>query len=363
MDLTSLAAATEGLILERLPDGRFVRRGELPGWCLELPSPEPLQEGTPVTLDELFPYLDSYTEAAERTWTGDPEAREPSGFWTETGAGGQEIHLEALAAHTGDADVIVVARNERLYRERQLVLQRARDLRLIHDALLRELEQKDVLLHTIVHDLAAPLHGMLGFLSLLSEAPVAAPASEWIRAALQGARQQKQMIGEILEIFSVERNEHVAAAGPAPELREALDEVAGSLSPLAAGRRILLEVGPLPRPCLVAGDQRRLVRVIGNLIDNALRRSPPEGGVRVTVRQEGSWASIDVADQGPPVAAEQLARLFERVVPGQTRRGQGGLALYFCRITVERWGGGIGYEAEDGVCRFWVRLPLVEGDR
>src|SRR5690606_6715265 len=137
--------------------GRFVRRGALPVWCVGLGRQE-LHDTAPFAVGELFPFLDTFMDAAEVAWRGEAGARVSSGFWTETGARGQEIHLEALAVRVNRAEVLVVAHDDRLFRQQQRMLQRARELRLAHDALLREMEHKDVLLHTIMHELAAPLH-------------------------------------------------------------------------------------------------------------------------------------------------------------------------------------------------------------
>jgi signal transduction histidine kinase len=66
---------------------------------------------------------------------------------------------------------------------------------------------------------------------------------------------------------------------------------------------------------------------------------------------------IAVEDEGEGVAAETLPRLFEKFAH-DPRAGGTGLGLYFCRITIEQWGGGIGYEPRVPVgSRFWIRLP------
>ena len=89
-------------------------------------------------------------------------------------------------------EILVVTRNERLFEEQQLVLQRARELRLAHRNLRRETEHKDVLFHTIVHDLAVPLNSILGVLSLLSERPLDAADAKLIGIALQAATRERQ---------------------------------------------------------------------------------------------------------------------------------------------------------------------------
>ncbi len=107
----------------------------------------------------------------------------------------------------------------------------------------------------------------------------------------------------------------------------------------------------------VIGEEMRLFRVLTNLIDNALRYSSPGGVVRIAVRVEDSSVAVSVEDEGPGVPLAMLPRLFEKFARGRDRASRTGLGLFFCRITVENWGGAIGYESRDGGgARFWFRL-------
>jgi signal transduction histidine kinase len=109
---------------------------------------------------------------------------------------------------------------------------------------------------------------------------------------------------------------------------------------------------------LVTGEETRLFRVLSNLVDNALRYSPRGGVILLSLRREGRMVRVSVEDDGPGVAADLLPRLFDKFARGRT--GGAGLGLYFCRITIERWGGEIGYEPrERGGARFWLRLPAA----
>jgi signal transduction histidine kinase len=361
MDLSALLATLECLVLERLSDGRFVRRAALPTWCLELDRQE-LRAATPFVIGELFPFLDTFMEAAERAWRGDAGARVSSGFWTDMRSGGQEIHLEAVAVRVEHAEVLTVTHDDRLFRQRQRVLQRARELRLAHDALLREMEHKDVLLHTITHEIAAPLHTILGMLSLLDEAPRRESDVYAIRRALAAAREQKQVISEILEAFSAEYAPPEVALAEAPDLHLVVEKVVREREAIARERNVGLEVAPSSSPRRVIAEHNRLIRTLANLVDNALYRSPAGGMVWLTVRQEGAWVYVVIEDEGAPVPLERLARLFGTfALRRDSAAVDGGLGLYFCRIAVERWGGGIGYEpSERGGASFWVRLQSAD---
>jgi signal transduction histidine kinase len=361
MDLSALVAALENLILERTSDGHFVRCCDIPTWCHALASRE-LPTTTPFVLEDVFPFLGAFVERAEDAWRGLVGAPVSSDLWTEVGARGEEIHLQASALRAQGADVMVIARNDRLFEQQQLVLQRARELRLAHDAFMREIEQKDILIHAIVHDLAAPLHGILGALSLLGEQSLGEPSGQWVRVSLQAAMRQRELIGEILDSFSSEHGALSWEAGSTlPDANTVVERVASELAPAAERQEVRLETRVDVAPCVVAAEETRLFRVLGNLVDNALRYSPRGGLITIATRHESHAVCVSVEDEGPGVPSTFMPRLFEKFARGAAG-GSSGLGLYFCRITVERWGGQIGYEPRnEGGSRFWLRLPTADG--
>src|SRR5262245_43384210 len=114
MAMSSVMAALGSLVLERTAEGRFVRCDEPPRWCSALGFPA-LAGSDPLIVQDLFPYLEVFLPDAERAWRA--EARDPavSDFWTEVGARGEELHLEASALHVDAQDLLVITRNEQLF--------------------------------------------------------------------------------------------------------------------------------------------------------------------------------------------------------------------------------------------------------
>jgi signal transduction histidine kinase len=356
--LSELVAALEILVLERLPDGRFALRGVLPAWGRSLARLDPLSD-EPLTLAEVFPVAAVFLETAEAVWSGEQRGAR-SDFWTEIGANGERIHLEASAVSSGGTSVLVIVRNDRLFAQQELVLQRARELRLSHRELMRETEEKDVLVHAIVHDLAAPLHSMLGALSLADETLRQEAAHDWIQLAVQAALRQRELIGDILAVFSAERGGTDATQKTmvSADLDPVIETVRKEGASTAKARDVTLSVAAFPR-CRVIAERGRLVRVLSNLVENAIRYSPQKGTVRIGAHREPDSVLIEVEDQGPGVPVEALGRLFQKLGRGRDKNAGTGLGLYFCRITVERWGGAIGYQAaEQGGARFWIRLAI-----
>jgi two-component system OmpR family sensor kinase len=124
---------------------------------------------------------------------------------------------------------------------------------------------------------------------------------------------------------------------------------------------------------IVTGDEVRLRQVIGNLVGNALRHTPPGTPVEVVVRSgliESSPAAVlEVVDRGPGMPAEQAERVFERFYRADPARGRGGTGLGLAIVAglVEAHGGTVAVETAPGEgATFRVVLPLdpdaVEAD-
>ncbi len=118
-----------------------------------------------------------------------------------------------------------------------------------------------------------------------------------------------------------------------------------------------------PQPAVVSGDPARLRQLVMILVDNAIRHSPADGRVRVSVRAEGGGASLIVEDDGPGIRPEDLPHLFERFYRAQGAPGGGtGLGLAIASWIVERHGGRIEVtNRAEGGARFAVSLPVTGG--
>ena len=104
--------------------------------------------------------------------------------------------------------------------------------------------------------------------------------------------------------------------------------------------------------------------VVGNVLDNAVKFSPPGGQVRILVTPENGAALVAISDSGPGIPANELPHLFERFFRGSSaRRAEvpgSGLGLAICRVLVEGQGGSIGVSSpEGGGATVSIRLPLA----
>jgi signal transduction histidine kinase len=153
------------------------------------------------------------------------------------------------------------------------------------------------------------------------------------------------IVGDLLALM---RDEHVA-----PRLSEPVDvgavvrRVVGAMA--AGGPRCELDVA---EACWVVGDERRLRRLVENLVDNANRHA--RAIVRVRVIAEGEWIALSVEDDGPGVPAALREHVFDRFVRAADDETGSGLGLAICRAIARAHGGEVALEERS---RFIARLP------
>ena len=112
-------------------------------------------------------------------------------------------------------------------------------------------------------------------------------------------------------------------------------------------------------------DRRRVVQVLGNLVRNALRHTPPGGLIAVRAERQDGRASVTVEDTGEGIPPDQLPHIFERFYRGDAARdrasGGAGLGLAIVRELVEAMGGYVAVESAPGEgSRFSFSLPVAE---
>ena len=366
--LSELLLQEEGYsVFENIGEGVLRPIGSLPAWFLELFGDVSGPEGA-ARLAEESPFLENFLVDAGEFWESAAAGRIHSGAWIERGAQGGELALEAFALRLAGKKVLVIANPERQFAERVGTLQTARNFTLEHERLQKEITKKEILLHCIVHDLSQPLTAIRGCLSLLGMERVPESVQSVLEIALRQSRRQEEMIRGILDAFSGElalRQAGESDAANGPDLARCAQEVATDFAPAFAERGANIKLDPAVqrnRDWHVYGDASRLRRIYTNLVENALRYSPSGSIVTLGMAEEGRSILATVDDQGPGLPQESSApRLFELFGKGKEGGGKAGLGLYFCKMTVERWGGEIGAERRrEGGTRFWFRLPRWE---
>lgn len=232
-------------------------------------------------------------------------------------------------------------------------------------AQLRSLEEhRDTLVHMLVHDMRSPLQVILGRLEMVVES-----ASENLKQedldsltmAIHGAKVLGRMVSTMIDLSRMESEEMPIRREPA-SVHEIYNSARAESLPPSSRRRITENISALcPRPLC---DVDLSVRVVANLLLNALKYSAEDSEIEFGARPDPRGIRFWVRDQGAGIPAHFHERIFEKfgVVeqPAGDRQPSTGIGLAFCKLAVEAQGGNIGVESEPGKgSTFWFTLPAA----
>lgn len=243
-----------------------------------------------------------------------------------------------------------------------------RELEAKNRELTRMEEFKEKVVQMVVHDLKNPLAGIMGNLQLLEIRGASLDPSQFQEILGRTEESSKQLMTMILNILDVARLDERKLILRRKRLRPeelvstSLREVQG----LAAREEVTLVADLAPGLPDLVGDPELLVRILGNLVSNALKHTPPEGRVEVGAASEGEALRFWVKDSGEGIPSDLLPRIFDKFVVGPggdkdaaRRACDTGLGLTFCKMAVEAHGGTIRAESEPGIgSTFTFTLPL-----
>jgi signal transduction histidine kinase len=215
---------------------------------------------------------------------------------------------------------------------------------------------------TVSHELKSPLTGVRMALHLLHQGslgPLTPRQQDMVTTARDDAERLLRILNDLLDLARLDEGGAALRRESVPAetlVQEAVAEFAESAT--AAGLTLTTEVDPdLPR---VSVDIPRIRHVFANLINNAIKHSPPSGRIVLRARHAADGRIVfSVQDDGPGIAPEFHTRIFERFfrVPGQAKAGAG-LGLSIAREIVLAHGGYLGVRSLPGQgCEFYFAMP------
>lgn len=221
------------------------------------------------------------------------------------------------------------------------------------------------MLADLAHEVRTPLATLQAYIDGLEDGVLDCDDAAWSTMRAQVDR-LRRLADDIREVAAAE--EH--ALGLELQRMDAgalVQSAVGAAMPRYRAKGVALSLDPSTGSYWVLGDEMRLHQVLANLLDNALRHTPVDGGVRVNVTGAGDSVEITVADSGegiPPEQLDMVFRRFHRVDPsrGSTDGSGSGLGLTIARAIVIDHGGTIS-AASAGAgsgATFTVRLPLAD---
>ncbi|MGC1851899.1 MAG: ATP-binding protein [Solirubrobacterales bacterium] len=217
------------------------------------------------------------------------------------------------------------------------------------------------------HELRTPLTSILANLELL-QGSLQETAQEDERAmvdsALRSSSRMSRLVGDLLLLARADAGR--IGARTRCDLAETARNASAEVAPTIGERELRVD-GDRPLP--VDGNPDELHRMVLNLLDNAVRHTPPGSTIELRLRAEGGDAIVEVADDGPGVPRELREQIFERFVrgegPADTAVGGGsGLGLAIVSAVATSHGGSATVaESKLGGALFSVRLPLGKSER
>jgi len=256
-----------------------------------------------------------------------------------------EVHATPLRASAGVAsgvvavvrDVTVLRQTERLRRE---------------------------LIANVSHELRTPLTSIKGFAETLLGGAMADERTcrRFLTIIDNEASRLMKLVDDLMDLSRLESR--AVAMEPAPiRLDELATEAVGRLRPQAERHRVALRAAALA-PEVVTADRDRILQVLTNLLDNAIKFTPEGGTVEVTVHPGDGGGAVTISDSGRGIPDEDLPRIFDRFYRVERSRsreeGGTGLGLAIAKHIVEAHGGRITVQSRAGCgSAFTVTLPAA----
>ncbi|MCM2358544.1 MAG: sensor histidine kinase KdpD [Geobacteraceae bacterium] len=218
------------------------------------------------------------------------------------------------------------------------------------------------LLNSVSHDLRTPLVSIIGVLDNLRDKvhTLADEARrELLDTAWEEAERLNRFVGNLLDMTRLEAGGVKLKEEPC-DIQDLVGCALAAIEQRLGARKIELHLErDLP---FVRMDLALMTQVLVNLLDNALKYSPPESSIRLAARVEGTVLTLEVADRGPGVPEADLHRVFDKFyrIPVPEGAGGTGLGLAICKGIVEAHGGKIRAENRaGGGLRVIVTLPMT----
>jgi signal transduction histidine kinase/ActR/RegA family two-component response regulator len=204
---------------------------------------------------------------------------------------------------------------------------------------------KDEFLAVLSHELRTPLTPILGWTRLLREADLDPDTRERALEAIdRNARVQVRLVEDLLDVSRIVAGK-MTFEHRLVDLGAVADAAHDAVREAAEARSLLVQVAAPKTPALVWGDAERLQQAVVNLLANALKFTPKNGQIRITVHAEGDVHRLTVQDSGEGIAPAFLPRMFVPFTQsdtGTTRTHAGlGLGLAIVRHIVQHHGGSV----------------------
>jgi signal transduction histidine kinase len=273
---------------------------------------------------------------------------------------GQDDEALALkAVNQGVQDYLIKGdfSSKRLEQAMRYAVERQSLLRSLDMARKQQLEFKNQFLSHVSHELRTPLTCIHQYVTLLLDGiagPLSPEQTDHLKVVLKSVNQLHAMIRDLLEATRAEGGK-LRIEPRCIALNRLIEQAVVMMRPTAQGKQIGLEVGLDHRIPLVYADPDRILEVLINLLDNAIKFTPSEGAVTVKAclhETEQNMVYVSVSDTGRGINPETKALIFDRLYQDpeaiDSSRNGLGLGLFICRELIRLHEGHISVASEPG---------------
>ena len=217
---------------------------------------------------------------------------------------------------------------------------------------------KSAFLANMSHEIRTPLNAIVGFSNLLAETDDIAERREYMQVVEENNDLLLKLISDILDLSKIEAGTFEFNYGML-DVNRMCEEAVRSLRLKVQDKPVELLFGDHEEQCRIVGDKNRLLQVITNFINNAVKFTE-QGSITLGYRREAGDLLFYVEDTGKGISEEHLRTVFDRFVKLNSFAQGTGLGLSISKSIVEQMGGHIGVESEEGRgSRFWFTIPAV----
>ncbi len=212
---------------------------------------------------------------------------------------------------------------------------------------------KDDFMSSVTHELRTPLTSIRAVAEMMHDDPDMPDErrQEFLDIVVRESERLSRLVGQVLDLARIEAG-HAEWHNSDIDMAAIVDQAVASMAEQYADKNARIEVSGERNPGLIRADADRLIQVLLNLLSNALRHLPDQGGkVRVDVGDSSDGVTVSVIDNGPGISEPEQAEVFDKfrqVGDRQRRQGGTGLGLPISRQIIEHFGGRMWVESVPG---------------
>lgn len=228
----------------------------------------------------------------------------------------------------------------------------------------RQIEQsKDDLITNVSHDIRTPLTSIIGYLGLLKSSELNEDQAKYIKIAYDKALQMNALAEDLFEYTTLRSSTNNKLVLAPLHVNSMLEQVAAGFELEAEKKNITFNVVTRPRDLVIDADAKMIVRMLNNLISNALKYGHGATEINLIANKvNNKFVELRVENNGEQIPKKSLQKIFDRFYRVESSRnlktGGTGLGLAITKSIVDLHGGTIKCQSTSELTSFIIQLPL-----